>query len=155
MTDNEIIKTLNEADGLNEVGIYCADCEGKYIAIVKVRDVIDLINSQKAEIERLQAVNETLETYEKHYKYRATEAQKLNEFLENKIEELTEELQGCIDIKNEAIKEFAERLKKMFAEVSNDPWNLTAAPPSWAIAYDSAYQNVDDLLEEMEQENER
>ena len=53
-----------------------------------VKGFTETLEQQRAEIERLQAVNETLETYEKHYKYRATEAQKLNDFL-GALNELT------------------------------------------------------------------
>jgi hypothetical protein len=53
MTDNEIIKALNDADGLNHVSLYCADNKGKNATPVKVGDIVNLINRQKAEVERL------------------------------------------------------------------------------------------------------
>lgn len=76
-TDNEIIKALNEADGINEVGIYCADCEGEYIAIVKVSDVVDLINRLKAESERLADHNKQL-----RYDVKKIRTEARNEFAE-------------------------------------------------------------------------
>lgn len=52
-TDDEIIKALNEADGLNEVSLYCADSKGENPSVIKMSDIVDLIKRQKAEIERL------------------------------------------------------------------------------------------------------
>ena len=74
MTDNEIIKAL-ECSPLNDIG----GCR-------KI-DALDLINRQKAEIDRLQGYNENLIT--------------ANTALSNEI----------LDIKSETIKEFANRLK--------------------------------------------
>lgn len=134
MTDNEIIKALNEADGINEVGIYCADCEGKYIAIVNVRDVIDLINSLKAEIERLEDIlydddgvnlvnywHQQCKIAENGCKNFAeeNESQKAEiERLKDKTKRLQESVRlmfnyddGDERIKAAAVKEFAERLK--------------------------------------------
>lgn len=48
MTDNEITKALNEADGLHRVKIYCADRKGNHIASVRVIDIVDLINRLQA-----------------------------------------------------------------------------------------------------------
>ena len=93
MTDNDIIKAL-ECCTTN--GASCKDCP----AFVKVdrsnckkhfRGALDLITHQKAEIERLQEVNDSFTEIGKLYS----------------------------EIKAEAIKEFAERLCE--DRISNDP----------------------------------
>ncbi len=61
MTDNEIAKALNEADGLHHVSIYCADRKGNHIASVRAIDIVDLINRLKAKNEALIAGQETLQ----------------------------------------------------------------------------------------------
>lgn len=88
MTDNEIIKALECCNGwdgrclncpLNREGTNCKEKLNSY--------AFDLINRQKAEIERLKEYNETLLT--------------ANVDLWSEI----------LDIKSEAIKEVAEKLK--------------------------------------------
>ena len=86
MTDNEIIKALEEH---SEKGWFdfIHSCSWECITNT-LNSVVDLINRQKAEIERLQ----------------------------NKVEELAEVLSNSVriryaEVKAEAIKEFAERLK--------------------------------------------
>ena len=86
MTDNEIIKAL-ECCGCDNY--QCDNCPYAYKTCTVYKDSLDLINRQKAEIERLR----------------------------KKIEELSEVLSDSIRIrykeaKSEAIKEFAERLKR-------------------------------------------
>ena len=58
MTDKEIIKALNGADGLGHISIYCADNNGKDVCSIKLVDIIDLINRQQAEIEDLKEAKE-------------------------------------------------------------------------------------------------
>ena len=105
MTDNEIIKALDCFSGKE---IYCKNCayrDNSNMGICRrnaAKDTIDLINRQKAEIERLRSeVKEKTET----------------------IDFLKDQAVGwCIDFCNlkakldtakpEAIKEFAERVKK-------------------------------------------
>lgn len=152
MVDNEIIKALNEADGLNEVGIYCADCEGKYIAIVKVRDVIDLINRQNAEIERLEsnlkfvrgtvkrALSEN-ERLQKESKEQFKNWEILDERTKQRYAELYEEAKEVV--RAEAIKEFAEKVKD---------WAYTKARNDRQLF--DWYDEIDDLVKEMEQGNE-
>ena len=125
MTDNEIIKALNEADGINEVGIYCADCEGEYIAIVKVSDVVDLINRLKAEIERLE------------------------EILGGTSKVLTV---TCAGVRVKAFKEFAERFENELTKIEEiyfdeEHENFISANKVIAL--------LDYLVEEMERENDR
>ena len=93
LTDNEIIKALNTAFGIEHLKIYCANIENE-LHIVKVLDVIDLINRQKAEIERLCSVVDKTD---------AAYFQKVSE----------------VDrAKSEAIKEFAERLKSRLIAIT-------------------------------------
>ena len=92
MTDKEIIKALEYciADENN-----CKNCpymQINHCTIVRSKDVLDLINRQKAEIERLRDECGNQSTYwSKHYE---------------SIFETAKDV-----IKAEAIKEFAERLK--------------------------------------------
>lgn len=91
MTDNEIIKALECCS--YSLGVMCKECPSKTtlqglgcknkLSIA----TLDLINSQKAEIERLKGFNENLQT--------------ANTVLSNEI----------LEIKSEAIKEFAEELE--------------------------------------------
>ena len=91
MTDNEIINALAICCGVNNLG--CRECplHSFYSAnCVKsiINKALDLINRQKAEIERLQG---TVEMYEEERKYHF-------EMSKQKVAE--------------AYKEFAERLKE-------------------------------------------
>jgi len=84
MTDNEIIKALECCS--NRYDCYSCEYYNQYCKgdmNVTLKDALDLINRQKAEIEALIAGQETLQKY-------------------------------IVTAKAEAIKEFAERLKKNF-----------------------------------------
>lgn len=112
MTDNEIIKGF-EYCFTNDFGkTNCNKCEF-YTATAKCMDdmqnaVMDLINRQKAEIERLQKGNKLLsENADTAFQDGLNEAQELYAL----------QVEG--EIKSEAIKDFAERLCK--GRVSNDP----------------------------------
>ena len=94
MTDNEIIKALETC---NSMSIRCGNCsyyqiprkDGKSCSEMMLDDAIDLINRQKAEIERFE--KETEQT----------------------IHSIREMAFDSIKVaKSEAIKEFAERLKE-------------------------------------------
>ena len=96
MTDNEIIKTLECC-----INNKCSNCPQRKMACsetVAMENALDLINRQKAEIERL-----------KSYK---------NLYEDLKAENL-ETIKAIKNCKAEAIREFAERLCK--GRVSNDP----------------------------------
>lgn len=112
MTDNEIIKAL-EYCFTNDFGkTNCNKC-AFYTATAKCMDdmqnaVIDLINRQREEIERLQKGNKLLsENADTAFQDGLNEAQELYAL----------QVEG--EIKSEAIKDFAERLCK--GRVSNDP----------------------------------
>ena len=93
LTDNEIIKALRECanNGYNENCGSCKNCPYLEMAYLPeecmtmlAKDALDLINRQKAEIERLQSVVDSFTDIGKMYS----------------------------EIKAEAYKEFAERLKE-------------------------------------------
>lgn len=120
MTDNEITKALNEADGLYHVSIYCADRKGNHIASVRVIDIVDLIN-------RLQAKNEALiagqETLQKALAEKSKEIQVLRNTVVCDISNFASEYDS--KIKSEAIKEFADKLKGLLLSnihVSNEEY---------------------------------
>lgn len=106
MTDNEITKALNEADGLYHVSIYCADRKGNHIASVRVIDIVDLIN-------RLQAKNEALiagqETLQKALAEKNKEIQGLRNTVVYDISNFASEYDS--KIKSEVIKEFLTLIK--------------------------------------------
>ena len=62
MTDEEIIKCLNDTVGKEHTCIYCTDKKGNYTATVKLTDITNLIHRQKAEIEELKASNKARDT---------------------------------------------------------------------------------------------
>lgn len=86
-TDNEIINCLNDTEGKEDIGIYCTDKNGNFTTVVKLTDLVDLLNRQKADIERL--IGDVTA-----YKVRRAKAEASKE-----------------TAKSEARKEFAERLK--------------------------------------------
>lgn len=95
LTDNEIIKALENEINLAEYvdSDYCTNTE-----VLLLKSTIDLINRQKAEIERLQKDNS--ESAFRQYNYGKSEA-------------------------IEAIREFAERLK---AEIKSDLYGDDVMP---------------------------
>ena len=110
MTDNEIITALeNEVKSTEYVD---SDyCDGVDLTLIK--SALDLINSQKAEINELKHEREVLIEDIHHY------TDKINEQLEEieKLEKTISYLEGVCEstpdkIRAEAIKEFADKLKK-------------------------------------------
>lgn len=94
MTDNEIIRALEE---MVEYPHYYE--EGQIL-----KNVLDLINRQQAEIERLKSVQ--LVQANRIAELRGTKFEQVNV-----IQNLKQQL---ITSKSEAVKEFAERLKKVW-----------------------------------------
>jgi hypothetical protein len=109
MTDNEIIKAL-ECCVKTEFISDCAKCEMFAIDCkdILIENALDLINRQKAEIERLQAMHKEM-------------------------------CVGMKVLKRKAIKEFAERLKRVVAVHNGDMW--------------SKYEYIDNLVKEMMEVN--
>ena len=93
MTDNEIVKAIEKCASIGES---CEDCPFyEYTDCDKrLKECFhDMLNRQKAEIERLQIRNKTLTEITKNYDWKFEKS------------------------KSEAIKEFAERLKKVGTKV--------------------------------------
>lgn len=138
ITDKEIIKALrccsepcaecNECPLYYTGGVYCYTFEIQ-------KHALDLINRQKAEIEKLKIENEILSSNAD------------NAFQEglNECRELFKP-----DIKAEAYKEFAEKLQSLCKEIIANKWNEKVAPVSWSYAYDNFIDDINNLLKEME-----
>ena len=111
MTDNEIIKALKATASwvCDECKFHGEMCDGDKCEKVIAENALDLINRQKAEIERLE---KEVEDKEKAYNDEFC----LRKEWQSKCRELLEEKEI---IKPEAIKEFADRLCD--GRVSNDP----------------------------------
>lgn len=132
MTDNEII-TIDEAiTHCYEVADRkCDDCGKEHLQLAKwleeLKESREIINRQKAEIERLQDYNENLQT--------------ANTALSNEI----------LDSKSEAIKEFAERLK---TEIISDTaygcdCNQHSGYYDYTIKIGDIPEYIDNLVKEM------
>ena len=110
LTDEEIIKCLER-------------CVKRGNRNYDTDIVLDLINRQKSEIERLKGstvVNNIMES------------QRIKR-----------------EAKANAYKEFAERLKNICKGIITQEWNEKAAPISWSCAYADFIDDIDNLLKEM------
>ena len=126
MTDKDIIKAL-ECDTYTD----CRECphieEDCYKnSQVSAKDILDLINRQQAEIERLQKGNDELGKA-------IAGAYELNCFLE-----ATRKI-----VRVEAIKEFAERLKNIYIK------DKRYDRPNAHTLIDWLFNNIDNLVKEM------
>lgn len=130
MTDNEIMEAL-KACTTQDGSIPCYDCpcwcdDTQKCVGLNYTEVLGLINRQKAEIEELS-----------------------REF-EHDFEKMESEYDS--NIKAEAYKEFAEKLKTACEEIIKQSWNQKAAPVSWSHAYENFIDDIDNLLEEVKHE---
>lgn len=128
MTDNEITKGMECVIG-NDVN--CSECAYQKVLpfpscrMMYAKNALDLINRQKAEIEKLKQENEFCH-------------KTITENAQRALEVAVEEIETA---KSEAIKEFAERLKEKFGiadcivTVNNN--------------------DIDELIEEVREENEK
>lgn len=122
MTDNEIIKALE--------CLHKRILQSKFAEEVTETEImglvgaLDLINRQKAEIERLKEYNETLLT--------------ANVDLWNEI----------LVIKSEAIKEFAERGKKTLSEFDMSSVGI----PDYDRGYSDCKTAIEDVINDLEEE---
>ena len=109
MTDNEIIKALElHSDPLKTCVSECAYGDQRYCGSKMAKDVLDLIKRYKAENERFKREIEDLESTQEI----TPEAKYLVDTKADKVISLMNEIIKSQDqIKAEAIKEFAERLK--------------------------------------------
>lgn len=114
MNDNDIIKVVEHCAGSGK----CIDCPANNYNCTGrlMKCILNLIKRLKAEIERLQGYNENLQT--------------ANVALSNEI----------LDIRSDAIKEFAERVKATFPAREDERCTL-----------DDCYtlDIIDNLVEEM------
>ena len=128
MTDNEIIKAMQCVIG-NDVK--CSECTYQKVLPFPscrrkcAKNALDLINRQKAEIEKLKQENDF---------FRKTITENAQRALEVKVEEIEK-------AKSEAIKEFAERLK----EKCYEDFQETCEMLSPYVTDD----DIDDLVKEM------
>ena len=131
MTDNEIIKAMQCVMG-NDVS--CSECEyQKALPFPSCRrmcakNALDLINRQKAE-------NESLKV----------DLAKCSIRLDNLYKTADE-------IKSEAIKEFAERLKKYFKKFSGAYWMFKGEPKHIP---EDIIPDIDKIVKEMTEVNEK
>lgn len=129
MTDNEIIKALDFCEGFNGVS-FCNDCplfdKDKCVQILS-HEAYNLINRQKAEIERLKCEMGKLLPKDCSYAMQME--------VSNKLES---------QIKSEAIKEFAERLENNLCgcDVTGDRDNV-------GYITSDVHQIIDSLVKEM------
>ena len=128
MTDNDIIKA-SECCGCDNY--QCDNCPYAYKTCTVYKDSIDLINRQKAEIERLR--EETAELIDDRY---ATQL----------LCHLIKKEDDTRNVRSDAIKEFAERLKNAFPEGNRD----NKCP---AIYIDDYCYIIDECAEEMVGDN--
>ena len=151
MTDNDIIKAL-ECCGSETTFMTCGDCPlldvGKPDChFSNAKKALDLINRQNKEINRLKnelhgkvdhirEQRKAIDDLKKYNKKGLTVEVKFDkEQLEESIQECMRDYELRInEVRNEAIKEFAERLKKKMY------------PFSYAIGVENA---IDDLVKEM------
>ena len=155
MTDNEIIKAL-ECCGINQ---NCKGCyfdtheSGDICAREVVKNAFDLINRQQAEIERLKIDKALLR---QDVNADSAEIRALRRKLDDRCWDFCS-ISGCEGasndcwktcpdsrynkIKNEAVKEFAERLKELYtSEFISDDFHF---------AVGAIKQNIDDIMREM------
>lgn len=148
MNDSEIIKALECC----EITYDCTNCPanrddnkytymGSYICKgIQKRDILDLINRQQAEIDRLNidlmAMRGAANSYKAHYEDLKSE----NLVLSQKRIAMFERIEIIDNARIKAIREFAEKLKnKCRDSVELDDYRVTVVTKS----------DIDDLVEEM------
>ena len=135
MNDSEIIKALECCSECNCKS--CPQCQdidlGEILGLINCAN--DKIDSQKAEIERLSCRVSDLAEIEKDYALKHGNNHDVEIVKKN--------------IRENAIKEFAEKLKEYCNEIANQEWNKRTLPVSWADAYKDFIDDIDRLLEEM------
>ena len=131
MTDNEIIKALECCSTYKGK---CTDCP----AFVKV----DRSNCKQVLLGAIEIINRQREDIEKR--------EKGLQFLQETIgKNESRWLDIVAEQRDEAIKEFAERLHCHCQNIINEEWNKKTCPASWADAYEEFDEVVDNLVKEM------
>lgn len=128
LTDEEIIKRLERC---------VKRCNRNYDTDI----VLDLINRQKSEIERLKECPKCVYEYD-------------GEVTEYCVQGPCSNFKTVEQIKAEAYKEFAEKLENICEEIMEQEWNEKTAPISWSYAYAGFIDDIDNLLKEMVGEGE-
>lgn len=138
-TDEEIIKALEYHINAED----CVGCEmfGQCDEIILTELVLDLINRQKSEIERLKECPKCVYEYD-------------GEVTEYCVQGPCSNFKTVEQIKAEAYKEFAEKLQAFCKGIITQEWNKKAAPISWSCAYADFIDDIDNLLKEMVGEEE-
>ena len=132
MTDNEIVKALNTALGMEHISIYCANIK-KEVQKIRVLDIIDLINRLQAENKRLNGL------FPKGYGFIVKRGRLLVYApFESDIYEAEQNL------KAEAYKEFAERLKEKAKKTE-----IVCSGALITTNYSISDKNFNNLLKEM------
>lgn len=122
-TDEEIIKRLKQ-------------CVKRGNRNYDTDIVLDFVNRQKAEIERLKECPKCVYEYD-------------GEVTEYCVQGPCSNFKTVEQIKTEAYKEFAERLENICKGIITQEWNEKAAPISWSYAYADFMDDIDTLLKEM------
>ena len=164
MTDNEIMRALKSEIRIAE---YVDNDFADNVSIALLKDTLDLINRQKAEIERLQKEVGLVSIQFQDMQERQEESQAEIERLEKEVEDkektyndefcLRKEWQSkCRELlkdkqttKSEAIKEFAARLKNKIKTECN-PYGKPTFDYDTSI---SIMYYIDNLVKEMVGEN--
>ena len=120
LTDEDIIKFLNEADGLEHISICCMPDKGEYIAFVSVTDIVDIINRQQEKIEYMQgereALLEDIQVSSNQVIEQQAEIEKLTINMNAFGLGMKREKERADTIKAETIKEFADKLKEKIGD---------------------------------------
>jgi hypothetical protein len=155
LTDNEIIKAL-ECCGAGKyhcLGELCPKFRDNATTTVSecrevlMKDTTDLINRQKAEIERLKS-DLTLKTYDyEHLLMKCKEIQAISSSRKDRLMQIVVKLQTA---RVEAIKEFVERL---IHEIVNRPSKIQSALEEYLCGSAYRQNEIIDIIKEMESEN--
>ena len=153
MTDNEIIKAL-ECCTKTEFISDCAKCEMFAFDCkdILIENAIDLINRQKAEVERLEDKIFVLEND-------LEKAENLSDALGNDIDiklnyiyDLEEKIET---VESEAIKEFANRFAKELSEFDMSSVGLPDYDRGYKDCMTNIEDTIDNLVKEMTEEKEK
>ena len=106
-----------------------------------INEIFNLINRQRAEIERLKECPKCV------YEY-------VGEITEYCVQGPCPNFKTVEQIKTEAYKEFAMKLQAFCKKIIAQKWNEKAAPISWSYAYADFIDDIDNLLKEMVGEEE-
>lgn len=140
----EITNDMSEIEILNYYrNLYYTEPQVTERGIVAnaINDMFDLINRQRAEIERLKECPKCVYEYD-------------GEVMEYCVQSPCSNFKTIEQIKAEAYKEFAMKLQAFCKRIIAQKWNEKAAPISWSYAYADFIDDIDNLLKEMVGEGE-